>query len=306
MSQTASTGSLALGRRRRTRGRVGIVVRPQLRRRLDAFGALLRRPPLDGAVRVEHTPGAELRRALLHLIPREPVGLPGPGPDRPLPPEPVRRAGPVEQVGEERVLAVAPARPGPHGPLTREPHPGLVHQPAVLVQLRDRRVHTGHVARPGVVPDHRRAGRPGAQVVGEGRAHPGVHMPRVLLPGELVAVLRAVARGGVGDVLPQRGERQQPVADPRRHPRGAAALGRPDLVASPRVVRDVEGGQRLVGGGLTSPERRRRDRGVAREVGEMLADEGDRGVGAGFRNGEAHTGAYPGSSSGPPWLPPRP
>src|SRR3712207_8700894 len=46
-----------------------------------------------------------LRRPLLHLPAGEAVGLAGARTDRPLPAQPVGRAGPVEQVGVEPVLA---------------------------------------------------------------------------------------------------------------------------------------------------------------------------------------------------------
>ncbi len=63
-------------------------------------------------------------------------------------------AGPrrdVEQMPEEVVLAIGPSMSLANRPVAREPHPGLVDEPSVALQLRQRKVETRQPPRPSFV-----------------------------------------------------------------------------------------------------------------------------------------------------------
>ncbi len=117
---------------------------------------------------------------------REAVRLTGASAYCPLLPQPVGGPGPVQQMDEEPVLAGGPFRPGPYGPLRRQPHPGLVDQPAVGLQLIDAGRHAVHHRRPRIRPAVRGTGRRSTHRSRVTPPDPRVQVPGVLLPGQLV------------------------------------------------------------------------------------------------------------------------
>ena len=199
----------------RPRGALRVRVVAELRHRFDAGARLRLRPGLDRAALAERAPPAELGGPLLHLPAGEAVRLPGAGPDRPLPAEPVGGRRPVQQLPEHPALAVLPVLPGPHRPVRRRPHPALVDQPALLGQRPVDLGQAGHLRGPRLAgpaltpcrfPSQRPADRP---------ADAGVEVPGVLLPQQLVPELADVPARPGGHRVPDPGQGQQTVPDER-------------------------------------------------------------------------------------------
>lgn len=73
----------------------------------------------------------------------EEVGLVAEAAGHPLPAEVVAGRVPIEQVAQEPLGAGLPADPPPVHDIRRQPHPGVVVEPAGLVQLLDESIHAG-------------------------------------------------------------------------------------------------------------------------------------------------------------------
>ena len=204
---------------------------------------------------------------------------------------------------EEVVLAVAPPEALAHRPLARQPHAGLIGQPAVAVQLPDDEIDARHALRPA-----NRIRRLGpfldleAQAAARRLAQPRVQVPRILLPQELVAELLGILRRGPRDVIPGAGQRDEAMADVGRQPRGTACSRRPHLVASGRVSAAAEYCERGVRCRLPAGDRRGVHLAVADEVREIAEQPGDLVAGLGGRQvihgGPAGCGSGPWRGSG--------